>query len=216
MYNASSVSIPTIREKGELQLEGVITPMSESPIFALPRASAAYGLTNHVALAANLDLPRQWMQVMGGLYFPMDEKFVWEIYGGFGIGHGTYGGFLSKSEDYASYKMAFVQGDCGWRNLTEFMHLDVALSLKTGMAFYHRTFLNDTYDGSSNEPYYTEQEGRNFVINPMLELRFGWEKIKFNVKVGFPYLIPDASGFRLDAPSVDAGAGVSLFLSPKR
>lgn len=206
IYNATPVTIPTIREKGEWQLEGGIVPYGIPTFLFLPRASAAYGLTDHVALAASIDPVRSWTQVMGGVYFPVKDKFVWEVYGGFGTGRGTDGGVVSKSEDYGTYKMAFVQGDCGWRNLTNFLHIDVAMSLKTGLAFYHMYYYS--YDDA-----YREKEGVNFVINPMLEVRFGSEKIKFNVKVGIPYLIPDASGFKLDAPGDgDIGVGVSFFL----
>lgn len=212
-YNGAIVSMPTIRQQGEWHLEGAVSPwplVEVAPPFG--HVSAAVGLTDHVAVAANADATRLHAQIMGGAYFPVDEKFVWEVYGGAGLGHGTNDSdsWASKKEDYVDYRVGFVQADCGWRNLTRFLHIDVSLGLKTGLLFYDREMRDD----ASGE--YRYSAGKNMVFSPMVEVRFGWEHVKFNLKAAKSLMFGIAGSEVLEMAPVDVGVGVDVFLPMRK
>jgi len=214
-YNGAIVSMPTIRQQGEWHLEGAVSPwpfVEVAPPFG--HVSAAVGLTDHVAVAANADAARLYAQIMGGAYFPVNEKFVWEVYGGAGLGHGINDseGWVSKKEDYVDYKVGFVQADCGWRNLTGFLHIDVSLGLKTGLLFYDREMLDD----ASDEYRYLYSSGKNMVFSPMVEVRFGWEHVKFNLKAAKSLMFGIAGSEVLEMAPVDVGVGVDVFLPMRK
>lgn len=214
-YNGSTVSMPTIRQQGEWHLEGAVSPW---PLveFAPPlgHVSAAVGLTDHFVMAADADATRLYAQIMGGAYFPVREKFVWEVFGGAGYGNGTNDDgvmWYSKKEDYSYYKVGFIQGDCGWRNLTDFLHIDVSLGLKTGLVFYDRKVHDDETGGA-----YLHSSGQNLALSPMVEVRFGWEHVKFNIKAATPLMFSLAGSYVLPTAPVDAGVGVDVFLPIKK
>lgn len=192
IYNPMCVDIPLVREQGELQMEGAVIPLEYDEI--LPRVSMAYGITDRLAAAVSLDPFRGYSQAMAGAYFPMGEKFVWEVYGGGGIGAGSTREYAHGYSHSGKYGVAFVQIDGGWRNLTRFLNLDIAFSLKTG---WLHSYLN-ICDGWS---YYQDSLGmehsylayhnateNSLLVEPTVEVRFGWPDFKFNVKVGYCHL----------------------------
>ena len=214
IYNSAAIEIPTIREKGELNVEGAVIPavpvVSTMPydlVLGL-RGSIAYGLTDHAAIAASIDPLRSHVQAMGGAFFPTNDKFVWELYAG-----GTYGGGREFTkcdcDDNVVYAMPFIQGDVGWRNLTRVLHLDLAMSLKTGWSFYNHKMTS--YDDGSVE---LNRFGNGMVVLPAVEMRFGWEHFKFNVKMGGHFSLFE--NYHVDDFPFDFGVGMNLILPTKQ
>lgn len=215
IYNSAAIEIPTIREKGELNLEGAVIPavpliptMPFENIMLGLRGSIAYGLTDHMAVAASFDPLRSHVQAMGGAFFSVNDKLVWELYAG-----GTYGGgrvfTKCNCDDNVAYAMPFVQGDVGWRNLSQVLHLDLAVSLKAGWSFNHHT-MKDYSSGI----YELDSYGSGMVVLSAVEMRFGWEHFKFNVKMGSHFSLFQNDYFN-DIP-FDFGVGMNLILPTKK
>lgn len=192
IYNPACVDIPLVREKGELQLEGAVLPLDYDEI--LPRVSMAYGITDRLAAAVSLDPYRGYSQAMAGAYFPVGEKFVWEVYGGGGIGAGrvrnySHGYYTSSGK----YGLTFVQIDGGWRNLTRFLNLDIAFSLKTGWLRSHLdicdgwSYYQDSLGVEHSYLAYHNATDNSLLVEPTVEVRFGWPNFKFNMKMGYCY-----------------------------
>ena len=50
----------------------------------------------------------------------------------------------------------------------------------------------------------------NILLEPTVELRFGWERFKFNVKAGLCYLVPwRPEGYHISQGLLSLGAGMS-------
>jgi hypothetical protein len=84
VYNGTSTDIPLFQEKGELHVEAAFFPLGVPPLHLLPipyRGTVSYSLTNEVGISASVDALRQTVQAMGGIYRPVDRRFVCELYG---------------------------------------------------------------------------------------------------------------------------------------
>ena len=201
VYNPMTVHIPLIHERGEVQLEGALLPTTRWPVPLDMRASVAWGITNHLAVH--------------GLYFPQENNFVWEIYVGVGTGKGrqsNIGGMEPWTIPSGTFRSVFVQGDAGWLEMTRKGHLDLAFSLKTGV-------LMGEIKVGKGVPYevngewitdYATTLADNILLEPTVELRFGWEHFKFNVKTGLCYLVPwRPEGYHISWGLLSLGAGMS-------
>ena len=205
VYNPMTVHIPLIHERGEVQLEGALLPTTRWPVPLDMRASVAWGITNDLAVQAAIDPFRSYSQAMAGLYFPQENNFVWEIYVGVGTGKG-------RQSNIGGREPVFVQGDAGWLEMTRKGHLDLAFSLKTGV-------LRGEINVGKGVPYEVNGEwisdsattlADNILLEPTVELRFGWERFKFNVKAGLCYLVPwRPEGYHISQGLLSLGAGMS-------
>lgn len=215
VYNPMTVHIPLIHERGEVQLEGALLPTTKWPVPLDMRASVAWGITNHLAVQAAIDPFRSYSQAMAGLYFPQENNFVWEIYVGVGTGKGrqsNIGGREPYTIPSGTFRSVFVQGDAGWLEMTRKGHLDLAFSLKTGV------LMGEIKEGKG-VPYEVNGEwitdsattlADNILLEPTVELRFGWERFKFNVKTGLCYLVPWwPEGYHISRGLLSLGAGMS-------
>jgi hypothetical protein len=198
VYTPTCTDIPLIREKGEMQIEGAVVAADEVAL----RATVAYGFTDHFAAAASIDPQRRYYQALAGAYFPVGDRFVWELYGGAGYGRGyNYRDSDPGLDSYGRHWLVFVQADAGWQNLTRFLNMDIAFSLKTG---YMNRDLNvgdgtvmvtDTVSGITQWygiHHYAEEHC--LLVEPTVEVRFGWEHFKFNVKAGYAHLFGSKEG----------------------
>lgn len=200
-YSPVCVDIPLIQHKGDLQMEGAF--FVNDPVGV--RAAIAYGITDHWAAAVSVDpFPsRNYSQAMMGAYFPVGDRFVWELY--CGMGYGECRGLTYYKEDgyYASgrHRLNFMQVDAGWQNLTNFLNLDIAFSLKTGYMFRRLNVgdgwisITDSVSGNTNyyESSHTAKE-HCLLVEPTVEVRFGWPNFKFNVKAGYAHIFGTKEG----------------------
>lgn len=214
VYNPMTVHIPLIHERGEVQVEGALLPTTRWPVPLDMRASVAWGISDHLAVQAAIDPFRSYSQAMAGLYFPQENNFVWEIYVGAGTGQGrqsNIGGKEPWTIPSGTFRSVFVQGDAGWLEMTRKGHLDLAFSLKTGVLMGEIKV--GKYAGVvSGEPIikYTTTLADNILLEPTVELRFGWEHFKFNVKAGLCYLVPwRPAGYHISQGLLSFGAGMS-------
>ena len=210
VYFPTSADIPLIREKGEVQLEGMVYP--DKPLGI--RASAAWGVTDHLAVEAIVDPARQYSQAMVGFYSPVGSKFVYELYGGFGGGtrNGSYD-YSAYARYYAKYYLPFLQADCGWINLIEPLNLDFAVSLKMGAVHGNRVVTDGWV--SSNGFYQTTKTYDDWMLllEPTVELRMGWENLKFSLRAGCSALY---FGHSISNFPYSLGLGVSYRFHPRK
>lgn len=221
-YYPVCTDIPLISQRGELQAEGAIIPegnhYGKMPLVA--RASLAYGIADHFAAGVSADPIRHYGQLTAGTFFTRGDKFVWELYAGYGLGNGEhYVDYDPGMSDYSKYHMGFVQVDAGWLNITRVLHLDLAFSLKAGGMFIE-TNVGDGTAYSDERGWYRRSHnvtGSRFMMEPTAEVRFGWEHFKFNVKVGFTHVFNNTGNHKvLPYSGVAVGTGVSFRFSPCR
>lgn len=219
VYNGTSTDIPLFQEKGEWQVEagGIPLPLSiyYLPIIPIPyRGTVSFSATDRVGLSLSGDLLKQHVQAMGGIYTPVDEHFVWELYGGLALGRGKE----TEEGDFSyigHYVMPFAQVDCGWRDLTRWMHLDVAFALRAGALYGETDYSYYLYD-QSTESFYTQHDnfqGLRPMLEPSMEVRFGWNRLKFNVKIYRVFVFGNGNdrpyGLE-DIPTVGGGFGFGM------
>ena len=209
VYFPTSADIPLIREKGEVQLEGMVYP--DEPLGI--RASAAWGVTDHLAVEAIVDPLRQYSQAMVGFYSPVDSKFVYELYGGFGGGTRNGYGYEPDIRYNAKYLLPFLQADCGWINLIEPLNLDFAVSLKVGAMHGHT--INSFKHHDSIWVYWTAQTYDDWMLllEPTVELRMGWDNLKFSLRAGWSALY---FGHSISNFPYSLGLGVSYRFHPRK
>ncbi len=179
-------------------MEGAVIPLDYDEI--LPRVSMAYGISDYLTAASSLDPFRGYTQAMVGAYFPVGEKFVWEVYGGYGFGGGECRVYARDYYHSGKYGVTFVQIDGGWRNLTRLLNLDIAFSLKTG--WLHNAlnicdglvYYQDSFGVEHSYLAYHNAIDNSLLMEPTVELRFGWSDFKFNVKAGYCHLFGNQYG----------------------
>ena len=210
IYYPTSADIPLIKEKGEVQLEGMIYPDPPKPLGI--RASAAWGVTDHLAVEAIVDPARQYSQAMVGFYSPVGSKFVYELYGGFGGGgkNGSYD-YSPYARYYAKYYLSFLQADCGWINLIEPLNLDFAVSLKMGAVHGNREVSDGWIDSEGFHQAIKTYDDWMLLLEPTAELRMGWENLKFSLRVGMSTLY---YGYSIDCEPFSLGLGISYRFHP--
>lgn len=209
VYNPQVVHIPLLSQRGEVQLEGAALPATSNQKVPVDlRASLAWAVSDHLAVAASLDPFRNYTQGMAGFYFPQANNFVWELYVGAGWGWGRASNIGGREPiPEGSYRTVFLQADAGWLNLTRKGHLDLGFSLKAGPLeawIRHGKGCIDA-DGS----FYTTVNSTSILLEPTAELRFGWERLKFNVKVGYCHLVPMRPAGYVSHGRLAFGAGLS-------
>lgn len=193
VYNGSSSAIPLFQQRGEVQVElGVIPypfiPNAIDPIpIVLPipySGTVSFSPTDRLGVSLGADLSRQNAQAMVGVYNPIGDHFVWELFGGFSAGRGSHHDHESLRGFEGYYLMPFIQADCGWRDLTRVMHIDLGFSLRLG-GIYGNTELSYGVYAREADEYITHS--RHFevirpLIEPAIEFRFGWSRLKFNIR----------------------------------
>ena len=217
VYNGTSTDIPLFQEKGELQVEAAFVPLGVTPIYLLPipyRGTVSYSLTDEVGISASVDALRQTVQAMGGIYRPVDRRFVWELYGGLALGRGENSNPENNFSYTGRYMMPFVQVDCGWRDLTRWMHLDVAFALRAGGIFGQTEYTEYGWDEYST--WVVQQDsfrGLRPMLEPSMEVRFGWSDLKFNVRFYRIFVLGNEHNHPCnlqDIPAMNGGMGVGM------
>ncbi len=192
VYSGSTTDVPLFRERGELQAEVGVCPTPY--VIPIPyAATASYSLTDHVGFSATADWARRYWQAMCGFYQPVGDKFVCEAFGGFAMGWDRVLHYDNYSPDgmtvRGDYRMPFVQIDCGWRDLTRILHPDLAFAVRVGGIYGDVDRSWTEYVGETGYHRHTHFEGMRALIEPSVELRFGWDHFKFNFQVYLTYIL---------------------------
>lgn len=175
IYAPTCTDFPMLDGKGDYRLDF-------DPLLFGASSTLSYGVTDNLFVQAEAsflkggtpDL-RYYGQVSSGWYNNNNNKIV-ELFGGVSYGHGTewrYG----EGRD-GNYATCFLQGNYGWKDLAG-SHIDVALGTQCG--YFHTS---TTFYGISST---VEQPYHSLFFEPTAIFRFGWEKFKFNIKIGYNF-----------------------------
>lgn len=91
----------------------------------------------------------------------------------------------------------------GWKNLAN-KHIDVAFGARCG--YYYASLINSAFFGNTVKE--EDVVAHSFFVEPNINFRFGWEKLKFNLKTGYNFHHVSAL-----CPDKDAHAGMGDFVS---
>ena len=114
--------------------------------------------------------------------------------------------------------MPFLQADFGWRDLTRILHLDAAFSMRAG-GLYGKMDRNwyEMIDGATYRIHQSYSSIRP-VFEPSIELRFGWEHFKFNLRIYTIHVLNNEYKGRPAIPSDGGGYnfGISYRFDTRR
>ena len=181
-YYPRLTSIPLIKEKGDTRIEGGVSVYSPSI-----QASFSHGATDNIAIqvAASVGLDNDFYTHGAiGLYKNKQERNVMELYGGVAYGHGfavsgSTGGSLGGN--FQLYFAQFNYGNIEKKSANK----EWGFGLKTG--YLSSKMTDEEYfsiDYPQNEPF-PDYTFNGFVAEPTVFLRFGREKLKFNMALGY-------------------------------
>jgi hypothetical protein len=180
VYNPQTIDIPLITQKHDLRLDAGIS------IIPSANATISYGLTNKIALQVFGTIgsdERYYFQIAPGIYKTFKHQTVGEIFAGIGYGHGNAYRDANPGNMFGNYQIYLVQYNFGKYD-SKFLKMDYGFGLKMG--YFHSDLTDQNYYRfySENGPFASYDE-KSFLIEPLAFARFGGEKLKFNIKVGF-------------------------------
>jgi hypothetical protein len=177
-YYPHLTSIPLIKEKGELKLEGGISVLPP-----LIRTSVSYGITNNLAFQVAGDIGgnnNYYVQSMLGFFRNIKKNNVIELYGGFGYEYNTTYNDANSGHLSGNSQFYFLQFDYGRIK----KKIEYGVGLKSGYLHSKMTD-NNFYECLVNQPYKSSLvKMNNIVIEPTVFLRFGWENFKIQTGIG--------------------------------
>ena len=174
----SLCDVPLIEEKND----AVVTAGLVLPVIGA-NASFAYGLTKNIAIQSHgfVDVNGDILvQQACGLYKKYTNEWVFETYGGAALGFGQEPSFLYESPRHGSYAMYYLQANFGRKSYIQ-PHTDFGFSLKCGLIHSNVTTY---YNSSMYYEYVTDTtiyHQNSFYLSPMVFVRFGEGKFKFNL-----------------------------------
>ena len=206
-YVANIQNVPLFREKNELHLSGSLGSGENS--FST-EVQAAYSFPSNIGIMTNFmtarggthETDRNWargnyIEAAVGYYKPVQEYFVFEIFGGYGGGSQKHN-YVNSSFDIYSFTTTrhhsgtselssnklFIQPSAGMT----FKAFDIAFSTRINRLNFNRTI--NRIDPQLNKYEHDivdaiDQKRTYIFLEPALTLRAGWENIKFQLQAGF-------------------------------
>jgi hypothetical protein len=182
IYQPLVADIPLISKKNDLRVDAALTLLPSM------NATVSYGLTNKIALQVygRNHGPDYYFQGAAGYYKELGNKITMEAYTGFGYGFGNSdieNGLRLIEGNYQTY---FEQFNIGKSNVGS-LHLDYGIGLKLGLL--HSNFY-DTYNIVliNEQPIQILYSDNSLLLEPTCFLRFGGEKLKFSIKLGYCWI----------------------------
>ena len=203
-YTPNTQNVPLISEKGEINL--TLSGNGNQVEF-----QGAYGIINNFAIKANggLFIPSdldngnggsgKFFEIGGGYFTPLKNNLVFEAYGI--LGFGSFENHLPSTTNNnpqtvgdisANVFRVGLQPSFGYK--TE--HFSVALSSRIVNLSYSNVE-GDLIFENVNQPNYLKNNSSNFLIEPALTVRGGFEKIKLQLQYGYSLNLSN-SNFRQD------------------
>ncbi|WP_017260253.1 hypothetical protein [Pedobacter arcticus] len=206
-YSSNTQNVPLISAKGEKNLS--LAGNGNQIEF-----QGAMGVSNNIAIKANgaFFIPAKedngnggsgkLFEVGGGYFTPINQNFVFETYAILGFGsmknhfepNGGDGGDIS-----ANVVRYGIQPNFGYKS----KNFEAAISSRFVNLNYNGVKGNLVYQGN-NQVTYLEENNSNFLIEPALTLRAGFEKLKFQAQIGHSFNLSN-NDFRQDKDYVTVG-----------
>ena len=175
VYAPTCTDFPMLDEKKDVRLD-------VSPLLQGMRATVSYGVSDNflVQADASYNYSRYYGQMAGGWYHNYDNKVV-EVLGGASLGYGRTRNIWKAFDEpvMGNYATCFLQGNFGWKDVAD-LHIDVAVGVKGG---YYNSLLS--YYGGKDVGWVSDERYGSFFLEPNAVFRFGWEKFRINLKLGY-------------------------------
>jgi hypothetical protein len=173
-YYPRLTNIPLVREKGDTRIEAGIASA------VAVHASISHGLTENIAIqvAGNIGgNEHRYLQGAVG-FFSNDQGKIMEVYGGFGYGYSEVSKNSEPGRLFGTHQIYFSQINFGKINLGKRANTEFGYGLKTG--FLHAKMTDrDFFDSQPSA-----LNMNNIIVEPTTTLRFGGERLKFQVGLG--------------------------------
>lgn len=209
-YSPNTQNVPLISEKGETNL--TLSGNANQVEF-----QGAYGVTDAFAIQANggLFIPSdlengnggsgKFFETGGGYYRPVADNFVFETYGLIGFGNvenhfPNSDGNSNLGGDVSANILRFgIQPNFGYKS----KYFSAAVSTRLVNLMYNNIDGDLIFDGE-NQMDYLKSNNSNFMFEPALTLRGGFEKLKLQVQFGYSLNLSNTD-FRQDKSTLTVG-----------
>ena len=215
-YSANTQNAPLISSKGETNL--TFAGNGNQVEF-----QGAYGISNGFAVQANggLFIPRdndngdggsgKFFEVGGGYFKPLANNFVFETYGLIGFGNmenhfpSTVQANPSTNGDISANVIRYgIQPNFGYKS----KYFSAAISSRI-VNLNYTNIKGDLIFGGSNQMNYLNENKSNFLIEPALTLRGGFDKLKLQLQIGNSFNLSN-SDFKQDEGFATLGLNFSF------
>jgi len=203
-YSPNTQNVPLISEKGETNL--TLSGNGNQVEF-----QGAYGLTEHIAIKANggLYIPKdldngnggsgKFIEIGGGYFKPVYTNFVFETYAIAGFGSfenhlpSTTSAYpLTTGDISANLFRIGIQPNFGYKT----KYFSAAVSSRFVNLSYSKVE-GDLIFEEINQPEYLKGNSSNFLVEPALTIKGGFDKIKLQLQYGYSFNLSN-SNFRQD------------------
>lgn len=214
-YIPNAHNVPLFKDKDELHLGASIGATDRTIIAEL---QTAYSITNSLAVmgngyyaeGGNKDLSnwgRGWyMEGALGYYVPFGNKFIFEVYGGYGMNNQQHryikNDVPSPYLTTLSYSKFFIQPNIG----LSLPFLDVAFSTKLGQVMFSN--INDP-----NQIEALSQTGirrASLAIEPAITLRTGWKSFQLQLQASASKMLGYDDSYYFDLININVGLRYTL------
>lgn len=204
-YTPDTQNVPLISEKGETNLT-----LSHSLVDNHVEFQGAYGITNNIAIKTNGGIFRpsdrdndggsgRFIEIGGGYFKPITEKWIFETYGILGFGNvenhfpSTINNYPQTNGDISANIFRYgIQPNFGYKS----KYFSTAISSRIVNMNYSNIKGNLIFE-DVNQQTYLGDNSSNFLIEPALTLRAGFDKFKFQIQSGFSFNLSN-SNFKQD------------------
>lgn len=203
-YSPNTQNVPLLSKKGEIDLS--LAGNGNQVEF-----QGAFAAGEHFALQANggLFVPEdldngdggsgKFIELGGGYYTPVAERFVFEVYGLLGSGS-VENNLRSRATTNpatsgnitASLFRAGIQPNFGFKS----KYFTAAISSRIAHLTYSKIDGDLIFEGANQEDYLRDNNS-NLLVEPALTLKGGLERIKFQLQIGHSFNLSNEN-FRQD------------------
>ncbi len=209
-YYPHLMDVPLINKKGDTRLEGGLTAVVPSAHITI-----THGLTDKIAVQAAGSIGGNGtygVQGAAGIFKNLQTLKVVEIYGGFSYGYGEDYKDSNPGNLYGNYQVYFAQVNYGKITGRLNKNMNYGVGIKLGYLHTSMTDRNFYEYYSEIGPYHVYKD-TGLLIEPVFFLRFGGEKLKFQLMAGgcwiFKFTHTDK---KLPFCPINIGVGVSYSL----
>ncbi len=179
-YQPQTVDIPLIHEKEDLRIDAGLSLVKGN--FG---GTFSYGISDKTAVQVHGNTmidgtAHNYIQVAGGYYKHYNNDAVLELYGGLGYGKIYARSPPSGGHIDGSQQLYFTQLNFGKISIDN-GKIDLGIGLKTGLLLSEIQDNNYFYNTNERDLKYNYSM---LLAEPTAFIRFGGERIKFNLKAG--------------------------------
>lgn len=188
-YAPNGHNVPLLKEKGETKIVAALSGGDEFTGFEAQFSSA---VAKNIGIMANFmtgsgeenyESGRNesgkgtFFEIGTGYYKPLGQRFVFETYGGIGLG--SINNEYSQGDSKVKFTRLFIQPNIGYK----VRGFEVALSSRFSGLNYHSVISNNLEPYDQYDLEYIKNNKFSFLFEPALTIRGGGEKFKIQLQL---------------------------------